>query len=198
MKIFGLTGGIACGKSTVSKYFAELGAAVVDADAASRIVMMKGHPTHAAVCRLFGEDICHSDGQINRKALGEIVFNNPEKRKALEQLTHPAIRQEVAKQLLEAAQSGKKIGMVEAALLVENGSYRQYAGLIVVSCKAEIQLQRLMKRNQLSVAEAESRIASQWPLSKKEAVADWLITNNADLEALRAQTEIVWQQLCEA
>ena len=197
MKIYGLTGGIACGKSTVSHFFRELGAAVVDADAASRLVMQAGHPTYAAVVDLFGKEILHKEGQINREALGQIVFNDAQKRTQLEQLTHPAIRMEVAQQLSEAAQKGIPIGMVEAALLIENGSYRQYAGLIVVSCHPDIQRQRLMQRNQMTEAEAQKRIDSQWPLAQKEAFADWLIRNDSDLGALRAQTNAVWEALTD-
>ena len=195
MKVFGLTGGIACGKSTVSGFLSHLGAAVVDADKASRLVMNPGHPAYTAICTHFGEQILDSNRHINRQALGQIVFNSPEQRKVLEGITHPAIRQTIANQLMSEAQNGKRIGVVEAALLVENGSYTQYSGLIVVSCHPETQLKRLMLRNGYSHAEARVRIESQLPLRHKEEVADWLIMNDTDINSLKAQTHKVWQSI---
>ena len=197
MKIYGLTGGIACGKSTVSEILTELGAAVVDADKASRLVMKPGQNAYKEICKHFGHEVLSEDGQINRQVLGKIVFENAQQRTILESITHPAIRHEVTQQLLMASQIGKPIGVVEAALLVENGSYSNYNGLIVVSCRPELQLQRLMKRNGFTEEEAIARIDSQWPLSKKESVADWLIMNNFDRKHLKQETEIVWRALID-
>lgn len=195
MKVFGLTGGIACGKSTVARHIQDFGFPVLDADVASREIFKIGQPAYNEVIQEFGNTILDYNLEIIRSKLGEIVFSDPDARLILEGITHPAIRKKIAHELTKLANKGHNIIFVEAALLVENGSYNQYSGLLVVSCSRENQLKRLMSRNGLSISEAEKRISSQLPLSEKEAKANWLIHNNGTTEDLKLETLSALQQI---
>ncbi|NLY95561.1 MAG: dephospho-CoA kinase [Myxococcales bacterium] len=183
--VLGLTGGIACGKSTVAKLFREHGVEIVDADQVARDVVAKGTPGLAAIVEAFGDEVLLPDGTLDRKKLGAIVFADPEKRKQLEAITHPLIAREGMRQLMELQKSGAPYLLYEAALLVEGGTYKNFPGLIVVTSSPEVQLRRLMARDASTEEEARARIASQLPLREKEALADIVIRNDGDLHALR-------------
>jgi dephospho-CoA kinase len=192
----GLTGGISTGKSTVAQILREdFGVPVVDADAASREVVLPGQPALAEIAAYFGASIVSQDGQLNRKALGRIVMADPEKRKALEAITHPRILAHIVNQLLGHEQDGATVTVVEAALMVETGSYAAYDKVLVVTSTPEIQQSRLMKRNGFSSEEAQSWIANQLPLSEKEAIADAVIQNNGSHASLRASVHHAWAQI---
>lgn len=192
----GLTGGISTGKSAVAQILRDdFGVPVIDADAASREVVLPGQPALAEIEAYFGSSLLLADGQLNRRELGRIIMADPEKRKALEAITHPRILAHIVDQLLAHEQGGASATVVEAALMVETGSYAAYDKVLVVTSTPDIQHSRLMKRNGFSPEEAQSWIANQLPLSEKEAIADAVIQNNGSHEALRAATRDAWARL---
>ena len=196
MRVLGLTGGIACGKSTVARRFREAwDITVVDADQAARTVVEPGTPALVALVRAFGSDILGPDGTLDRAAMRTRIIHDADARKTLEAITHPAILGAVASSLSTAAAAGASVGMVEAALLVETGGYKRYDGLVVVTCQASTQLHRVMARDGVDEAAARAIIATQLPLSDKEAVADWVIRNDGDLQALYEQVDALAQEL---
>ncbi len=185
MHIVGLTGGIACGKSTVASILARRGYPVVDADQLAREVVEPGRPAHAAIVDAFGEAVLDDAGAIDRRKLGEIVFSDPERRKQLERITHPAIAMAGQRRFVQLRAEGHAMGFYEAALLVETGAAKAMSALVVVSSSAENQRARLLARDaDLSVADADARIASQMPLVEKEAAADVVIRNDGDFDDL--------------
>ncbi|MEZ4286937.1 MAG: dephospho-CoA kinase [Polyangiales bacterium] len=193
--VIGLTGGIACGKSTVAEMFKRRGALLVDADELARLIVMPGTEGLAAIVAEFGETVLDENGSLDRKALGDRVFADEAARKKLNAITHPRIAV-AGMHKIGALQN--EIGpyiLYEAALLVESGSYRSFFGLIVVSANEATQLSRLMARDQSSEADAKARIASQFPMSEKIAVADYVINNEGDLEQTEAQVETVHRAL---
>ncbi|MFT5587308.1 MAG: dephospho-CoA kinase [Cognaticolwellia sp.] len=196
MITIGLTGGIATGKSTVAQIMREeLNIPVIDADQVSRDVVAKGSPGLAALVKAFGAKILREDGTLNRKALGLLVVGDAVARRKLEGLTHPLIREEIEARLTALEGGGAAVAVVEAALMVETGSFRFYDELIVVSCQPEIQLKRLMARENLSEGQAMQWLATQLPLSRKEAVATSIIRNDGELEALQSLVHQAWQQI---
>ena len=192
----GLTGGIATGKSTVGLMFVELGCHLIDADHISHQLFQEGEAVYKAVIQAFGERILSADRTINRKALGEIVFNDPEARTTLNQLVHPAVVQRQRDWLneMEARDPGG-ISIVDATLMIEVGTYKNYDKVIVVTCRPEIQKQRLRTRSGLSEEEIEARVRSQMPLEEKVKYADFVIDNSGDLPDTRRQVEQVNSKL---
>jgi dephospho-CoA kinase len=186
MQVWGLTGNIACGKSAVEAMLREGGLPVIDADVVARQVVEPGQPALAAIVEAFGEDLV-VDGRLDRPALGRIVFSDPHKRKQLEGITHPAIGAAIANQVFAFAAEGHEHVVVSAALMVESGSYRNYAGILVVTCPADEQLRRLLSRDDLTEAEARARISSQMPQGEKVAHADVVIANGGDLVETQRQ-----------
>jgi dephospho-CoA kinase len=188
-KVLGLTGGIACGKSTVAKLFEELGVKVVDADRVARDVVAPGTPGLEAIVAAFGEEMLMPDGSLDRRRLGGLVFSDPDARKRLEAITHPLIAKEGLARLMALQSSDAPYLLYEAALLVEGGSHRNFPGLVVVTADPEVQLARLMERDGSTEEEARARIDSQLPLSEKEAMADVVIRNDGHLHHLREAVE---------
>lgn len=190
----GLTGGIATGKSTVSRMLARRGAAVIDADLIAREIMEPGHPVLAAVAQQFGQAVLHPDGTLNRKKLGEIVFSQPEARKALESLTHPAIRAEMKQRLseLEAADP-QRLVVADIPLLYESGLEALYDEIMVVYVPRELQLSRLIDRDNLSEEEAEKRLGAQMDIELKKERADILIDNSRGLTETERQIDDFWR-----
>ncbi|MFF2910224.1 dephospho-CoA kinase [Paenibacillus sp. NPDC057934] len=194
--IMGLTGGIASGKSTVSALFVNKGAKLVDADAIAREVMLPGHPVLAAVVEHFGEDILYPDGTLDRAKLGNIVFHEPEARQKLNGLTHPAIRQEIKDRMYRMEQEAPEtLIVVDIPLLFESGLEGLFQDIIVVYVPREIQLTRLMERNNLTQEQAESRLQSQMDLQEKTGRASYVIDNSRDLEHTEAQVLALWDRL---
>ena len=192
----GLTGGIASGKSTVGRMFGELGCKVIDSDRITRELFEPGNPVNAKVTETFGPRVLASDGSINRAVLAELVFQNPDQRQKLNSIVHPAIKQRQNEFLSQAAANdGRAIGIVEAALIVEVGTYRDYDKLIVVTCSPNVQRERLRERSGLTPEQIESRIASQMPMEEKVKVADFVIDNSGDIGNTRQQVEEVYRQL---
>jgi dephospho-CoA kinase len=195
MRVVGLTGGIASGKSTVAKMFADLGAPIVDADQVAREIVEPGQPAHHELVETFGKDILLGDGTLNRKLLGQLVFSDPEKRKRLNAITHPRIALATQKKLAALADGGAPVALYEAALLVENGVHRGLGALIVVACEETEQIARVMRRDNLSHDEAVQRVRAQAPLSDKIAVATWVIDTNGPVEETKKQVEKVWAEI---
>ena len=192
----GLTGGIATGKTAVGRMFVALRCHLLESDSITRDLFKPGQPVNAAVAAAFGPSVVASDGSINRTALGESVFNNEPMRHRLHGIVHPAIM-ERQKEFLEsvAAKDPAGIGIVEAALMVEVGTYANYDKLIVVTCSPEVQRRRLRERSSLTTKQIESRIASQMPHEEKAKFADFIIENSGDLEHTRQQVEEIHREL---
>lgn len=194
MRIFGLTGGIASGKSTVSTMLRELGAHVLDADVIAREVVAPGTPGLAAIVEHFG-DVLAPDGSLDRKALGERIFGSQAERAALEAITHPRIRQAFLEQTWALADRGVTELFYDAALLIENRLHEGMDAVIVVWVPREVQLTRLMSRDALSPAQAEARLAAQLPLDEKRKLATEVIDNSGSHEQTRAQVQALWERL---
>ena len=192
----GLTGSIAVGKSYVTSVFAELGCRVLDADKTAREVVMPGEAGLKAVVEEFGEDVLTSDGTLDRARMASIVFADEEKRLRLNYLLHPFIiarQDEILRDWEREDPNG--IAIVDAALMIESGGYKRFDKLIVVHCRPEVQLERLMLRDKLTLAEAQQRIASQMPQEEKQRYADYLIDTSDGFEPTRERTAEVYNEL---
>ncbi len=196
-QIIGLTGGIATGKSTVSALLRERGVPVVDADVVAREVVEVGSPGLEAIRRRFGSEVLRPDGSLDREALGRVVFSDTDARRDLDAITHPRIGQRMMQHGERYAADGFGWMVYDAALIVENGLQAAFAGLIVVSCAPDTQLDRLLARDDLTRSEAEDRIAAQMPLAQKESAADWVIRNDGTLDDLRRNVDALYQTLVE-
>jgi dephospho-CoA kinase len=186
--VIGLTGGIASGKSSVARLLRELGVAVIDADQLAREVVAKGSDGLREVVEAFGLDVLDAAGELDRPKLGQIVFHEPNARQRLNAITHPRIGHLSGERILEAQRGPSPYVVYEAALLVETGAHRGMAALIVVAASEALQLARSMARDGLDEAAARARLAAQLPLSAKVEAADYVIANDGDLDALRAET----------
>ncbi len=192
----GLTGSIAVGKSTVCNIFRDLGCYVIDADRTARDVVAKGTDGLRQIVAAFGDDVLAGGGELDRAKLGSIVFADEAKRSKLNAIVHPLVIAEQDRLLNEAAKAGKAdIAIVDAALMIESGSYRRFAKLIVVWCRPEIQLERLMRRDGLSQAAAEQRIAAQMTQEEKKRYADMLIDTSGTLDDTHRETVAVFEQM---
>jgi len=188
--IIGLTGGIATGKSTVSNMLRARGAAIVDADQVAREVVEPGEPALQEIVRRFGPEILNEDGALNRKKLGEIVFADPARRKELEAITHPAIRARMRERVAAlAAEDPDRLIVADIPLLFEGGLQRQYECVLLVYVPREIQKERLMKRDGLTEAEAEKRLAAQMDIEEKKRLADYVIDNRGTLAETERQVD---------
>lgn len=194
--VVGLTGGIASGKSTVARHFEALGIPTVDADKLAREVVASGSDGLRCIIETFGSEMVLPDGNLDRKAMGALVFSDPESRAKLNAITHPRIARLGAERVREHAARGVPYVLYEAALIVENGLYRTMQALIVVSVDAETQRRRLIERDGFTEREAEDRILAQAPLDKKLEVADYVIDNSdVGLSSLGARVQGVHEQL---
>ena len=192
----GLTGSIAVGKSFVTSVFAELGCRVLDADQTAREVVAPGAAGLKAVVEEFGEEVLAPDGTLDRSRLGSIVFADEARRQRLNHLLHPFIIARQDEILREwEAETPNNIAIVDAALMIESGGYKRFDKLIVVHCRPEVQLERLMLRNNLPLAEAQRRIASQMPQEEKQKYADYLIDTSDGFEPTRKRTLEVYNEL---
>jgi dephospho-CoA kinase len=197
MRVIGLTGGIASGKSTVAAMLRELGAPIVDADLLARQVVEPGSPALAEIAQRFGADMLAADGTLDRKKMGERIFADPGARATLNAITHPRIAQASAAALADFAAAGHKVAIYEAALLVENRIHERLGGLIVVSVPDDVQIARLRARDGLDEEGARARVSAQLPLASKVAVADWVVDNGGSVEHTRAEVERIWRAIQE-
>lgn len=192
MIVIGLTGNIACGKSTVARMLADLGAAVIDADEVVHDLQRPGGPVYRGIVAEFGQSVLRPDGTLDRARLGAIVFANPVALAKLEALTHPAVIEAVVAGLSEIATA--RVAVVEAVKLVESGMHRKCDSLWVVTSPPSAQIERLRGRGLDPVA-IQARLASQPDAGSKLALADIIVDNGGSLEETRRQVVAAWRAL---
>jgi dephospho-CoA kinase len=195
MKKVGLTGGIACGKTVVRRRLEERGIPTLDADAVVHRLLEPGTDVTRQIAESFGEAVIASDGSVDRKVLGAIVFRDEEARTRLNAIVHPAVWREIERFFEEKEKASAPVAAVDAALMIETGSYQRYDHLIVVYCAPEQQLERLMARDGLSREDAERRVRSQMPIDQKLPFADFLVDTSGSIEHTLKQTDEVASQL---
>ncbi|XP_052096114.1 dephospho-CoA kinase domain-containing protein-like isoform X1 [Mytilus californianus] len=203
MFLVGLTGGIATGKSTVSKILSEeCGCLILDADLIAREgdkIVLPGTKAWKIIRKQFGDEVIHDNGELDREKLGQIIFADASKRRLLNSITHPEIYKSMIWKILKAFVRGRQFVILDLPLLFETGKLVPYASyIVVVSCSEEQQIERLMKRNTLSEKEADQRISSQMSLAEKRRQATYIIDNNADIEYTRQQVKNIHQKLKES
>lgn len=192
----GLTGSIAVGKSFVSGVLTELGCRVTDADESARRVVEPGTEGLRALVEAFGAEVLRADGTLDRARLGAVIFNDAARRELVNSIIHPLIIAEQDATLRSWEEKDPRgIGVVDAALMIESGGYKRFDKLIVVHCRPEVQLERLMRRNGFSREEAERRIAAQVSQEEKLRFADFAIDTSEGFEDARRQTEEVFRSL---
>lgn len=200
MLLIGLTGGIASGKSLVSSHLAELGAVVIDADQLAREVVEPGQKALERIRNKFGDQIIRADGTLDRAALGDLIFRDPEKRALLNGITHPAVAA-LARERIAAAEAANPEARVvyDIPLLVETGGERRipFDLIVVVHADTETRTLRLMEHRGLSRAEAEHRLNSQASDTERLAIADVIIDNNGTIQDTIAQVDALWTSLAE-
>jgi dephospho-CoA kinase len=182
----GLTGGIGSGKSTVSRYFADLGATIIDTDRIAHALVEPGQPALAEIVAGFGDSVLDADGRLDRAQLRKIVFQDADRRRQLENILHPLIR---ASALDSAEKSSGPYCVLVIPLLVETGQDYLLDRILVIDSPVELQIRRVTARDRLSEAEIRAILASQASRQERLAVADDVISNDADLESLQAQTQ---------
>ena len=191
MRVFGLTGGIASGKTTVAKRLEQLGIPVVYADKLARDAVAKGSQGLAEVAAAFGADVLAPNGELDRRALGARTFGDKAALARLNAIVHPRVASLALEAFAGLAREGYELVCYEVPLLVENGLTEAFRPVVVVAARPETQLERIAQRDGLSQAEAEARVASQLPLEQKIAAADFVIHNEGDLPALLAEVDRV-------
>jgi dephospho-CoA kinase len=195
VKLVGLTGGIASGKSTVAAILRRLGASIVNADDLSREVVQPGQDAWNEITKSFGSDILQEDKTLDRKKLRKIVFDHPEARKKLETIIHPRVRALAEKRISELAAAGSSIIVYEVPLLFENQIHLWLRPVILVVCDIETQKKRLLERDHLTELEAQQHLDAQMSLEEKRKLADYVIENDTTLEKLEQQVRAVLQKI---
>ena len=198
LMIVGITGGIASGKSTVAKMLAQLGAPIIDFDLLAREVVGPDEPAFREIVDYFGDEVIGEDGNLDRKRLSGIVFREPQKRKILEGMTHPRILKAFVRQVRQLAEKDPR-AIIQAVipLLFEGRLEPLVHKVVVVYVSPETQIDRLMKRDQISREEAERILDAQMPIDQKAARADFMIPNEGDLTETKKAVKALWQQLKE-
>jgi len=195
MHWLGLTGGIASGKSSVSRIFRELGITVIDADVLARKAVEPGQPAWTQVVSEFGRDIQLPSGELDRKKLGALVFSDEKRRRRLEEIIHPRVREMMLAERERLRSAGAEIAVYDVPLLYEKNLASQFDAVIVVDCLEELQLARLMARDALSEDQARARLSAQMPLAEKRRLADYVIENNAGFDELRENVRRVLKKI---
>ena len=196
MIIAGLTGGIASGKSTVSGFFADAGARIIDADKIAREVVRPASPAYAEILSFFGRTILLPDGEIDRQRLGDIIFNDPEKKARLNAIVHPRVFERSTERITQiTAQTPNAVVIMDIPLLLEAGMEKELAEVIVVYVPETLQLERLMKREGIGENAARVRIRSQMPIDEKRKRATIVIDNSGTLSDSRRQALAVFERL---
>ena len=194
----GLTGGIATGKTTISNYLKTKGIPVLDADEYARKVVEPGTPGLTDIVNTFGKQVLQSDGSLNRKLLGQIIFNDMTARQTLNDITHPRIQQMMTVELQKLAKDKTPLVILDIPLLLENHNIAGADAIMVVTVPESIQLNRLMQRNNLTKEEAQGRIDAQMPLSEKEKLADFIVDNSGTIANTLTQVDKVIQKITES
>ncbi len=195
MKLVGLTGGIASGKSTVASMLRELGAKIINADDLARVVVQPGNEAWREIVAAFGKEILGPDRAIDREKLRKIIFSDDRARQRLDAITHPRIRTLAQTRAQELAAKGSDIVVYEAPLLFETEAHSWIRPVILVACDDAAQRRRLKARDRLSEKEIDRHVAAQMPLSEKRALADYVIENSGDLDDLRRQVSDTWTKI---
>jgi dephospho-CoA kinase len=193
MRVIALTGGIGCGKSLAAQYFAELGALVIDADQLARAAIERGSQGFDEVISFFGDSILNN-GDIDRRALGELIFKDPEAKKKLEGIIHPFVRHQF-EEAVASLKSDENL-VYEIPLLVETGAQDRFDIVVTIESELENRIARLRQRG-MHISEIEGRIASQATREQRVAVADYLIENDGTEDELLRQVENIWDSLHE-
>jgi dephospho-CoA kinase len=191
----GLTGSIATGKSTVSSMLAELGAVIIDADKIAFDAVLKGKPACKKIINYFGESVLQGNGEIDRKALGDIIFNDPDKKQVLNSIVHPEVFCEMGRQINEAEKNQGAVIILDVPLLIESGMNKGMSDVILVYTPEDVQLERLMARDNIDRAAAMAKIRSQMPVEDKRNLATIIIDNSFGIEKTREQTVKVFSWL---
>jgi dephospho-CoA kinase len=192
----GLTGGIASGKTAVSKIFASFGAKVLDADEVAREVLLPGQPAWTKLRQAFGQEFFHPDGTVKRKQLRKLVFADPEKRSQLNAIVHPEVMKEINRRSeIFSSSDQTEVLLVDVPLLLEVGLVNRFDKIVVVYVSESVQISRLLQRDGISEEEAKQALKAQMALSKKVEQADYVIDNSGTLEETQAQVKRVWQEL---
>lgn len=194
VRIIGLTGGIASGKSSVAGILEEFGAPVIDADQLARQAVLPGSPSLALIAGEFGDDMIAVDGTLDRKRLGSLVFGDPEKRRNLEGILHPEIKRLGVERIAKEIAAGHHLLVYMAPLLIEAGAVDRVDEIWVVTVRPEIQLERLMARDGIGPEEAQRIIDSQMPLAEKAAYGRVLIDNSGTPEETRRIVSDIWKK----
>ena len=191
MFVIGLTGGIASGKSTISSMLRKMGLPIVDADVISRRVVEMGSPVLERIKSEFGEGVISPEGALDRKALGQLVFNDSEKLKLLNSITHPAIIEEINRDINALSARGEMLCVLDAPLLIESGINGMADRVVLVYADSKSQVSRLMERDNISRVLALKKISSQMDFEEKRKYADYVIDNSGSLDNTRSQLEKV-------
>lgn len=194
--VIGLTGGIASGKTTVATILQELGAAVLDADEVAKKIVQKGKPAYKEIIKTFGRKVLTSDGDLNRKLLGKIVFNDEEKRKKLESIIHPRVKEYFLEEIQRIKEKDpQKIIVLDVPLLLESGMETLVDEVWVVAVSEELQIKRIELRDRIGRQEALKRIKAQMPLKEKLKYADRIINAEGTLEDTKRQVVSLWREI---
>ena len=188
MKLVGLTGGIASGKSTVAKILERLGAAIVNADDLAREVVEPGREAWKEIVAAFGPQVLQSDQSLDRQKLCTLIFNQPEARKRLESIIHPRVRALAEERIRQYTAAGYSVVIYEVPLLFEGNLQEWLRPVILVACDIETQTARLQERDRITAGDAQKHIAAQMSLAEKRRLADYIIENNGSLKDLERQT----------
>ena len=197
MRVFGLTGGIGSGKSTVAQRLRARGLSLVNADQLSREAVSPGGPGLAGIEEYFGPSVLRENGELHRARLGEIVFSDPEARRALDAIVHPIVRRLAAERFHSIAGTGEPLACYEVPLLYEVGLGEIYRPVVVVTAALEQRSQRLATRDGFTDAQISARFAAQMPLDEKVRRADYVIENTGSLAELDEAVDAVFEALCE-
>lgn len=189
MFVLGLTGGIASGKSSISAMLKEMGFPIVDADEIARRVVEKGSPVLERIKEEFGEGVLNADGTLNRKALGQLVFSSNKKLELLNSITHPAIIEEIRRNIDALSAKGERLCVLDVPLLIESGINNMADAVLLVYVDEKTQLYRLMNRDHIPEELALKKISSQMSYNEKKKYADYIIDNSGSLDCTRAQLE---------
>jgi dephospho-CoA kinase len=195
VKLVGLTGGIASGKSAVAKILQRLGAAIVNADELAREVVEPGREAWTEIVAAFGPQVLQGDQNLDRQKLRALIFNQPEARKRLESIIHPRVRALAEERIRQHAASGYSVVIYEVPLLFEGNLQEWLRPVILVACDIETQTARLQERDHLTAADAQKHIAAQMSLSEKRRLADYIIENNGSLEDLERRTREILKKI---
>jgi dephospho-CoA kinase len=196
--LFGLTGGLACGKSSVAACWRSRRLPIIDADELAREVVARESDGLREIAEAFGPDVITEKGELDRKRLAARAFADVAERKKLEAITHPRITAASRARAAELERAGEPLACYEAALLVERGIAESFRPLVVVTAKEELQIARAVARGGIPADEAWARLHAQAPVEQKAALADWVIANDGDVETLRARADEVLDAICRS